>query len=175
MNRKVTIFILLILLASSFKYRAKSVEASLVPTKSKKSALPLKEKVNIQDFEAAVARLQKANQEFAIGNAAPFKALWSRSNDVTFLGSSGETEMMGWELVETRLDLDSKKMKRGSSYSFENITKEIGTDMAYLFQTEHYRRADGKGIDLKVTVLFRKEVDGWKIIHRHADNLVVRR
>jgi len=175
MNRKVTIFILLILLASSFKYRAKSVEATLAPVKSKKSAVPLREKSNVQDFEAAVARLQKANQEFASGNSAPFKALWSRRGDVTFLGSSGESEMMGWELVETRLDEDSKKMKRGSSYSFENISKEIGADMAYLFQNEHYRRSDGKGIDLKVTVLFRKEADGWKIIHRHADNLVVRR
>ena len=175
MNKKVTIFIVLILIASSFKYRAKSVEASLVPAGPKKSVTPLKEKTHVQDFEAAVASLQKANQEFAAGNAAPFKALWSRRNDVTFLGSSGETEMMGWELIETRLDLDSKKMKSGSSYSYENISKEIGADMAYLFQTEHYRRADGKGIDLKVTVLFRKEAEGWKIIHRHADNLVVGR
>lgn len=126
------------------------------------------------NFEAVVGKMQEANKDFSQGNPATFKSLWSHEDDVTIFGGFGGVEVKGWKAVEPRLDWASKKMPAGSNYTFQNVATNVGADMAYLLQEEHYTPAKGKAIDLRVTILFRKEADGWKIIHRHADNLVVR-
>ena len=173
MNRKITVFILLILLASSFKYRSKAVEANSEPSPVKTKIIALKEKSD-KNFEKVINQMQEANREFSQGKPEALKALWSHADDVTIFGGFGGIEEKGWGSVEPRLDWASKKMPAGNNYTFENVNSHAGTDMAYLLQAEHYLAANGKGIDLRVTVLFRKEPDGWKIIHRHADNLVVK-
>ena len=173
MNRKITVFILLILLASSFKYRSKAVEANSEPSSAKTKIISLKEKSD-KEFEQVVSQMQEANREFSQGKPEALKALWSKGDDVTIFGGFGGIEEKGWKSVEPRLDWASKKMPEGSTYTFENVSSHAGSDVAYLLQAEHYTPANGKGIDLRVTVLFRKESDGWKIIHRHADNMVVK-
>jgi ketosteroid isomerase-like protein len=177
MNRKVSVFILLILLASSFKYRSKAVEATLKPVTVKKSSIAnssafLQQSKADKEFNLIVSKMQEANQEFTRGNPEMFKSLWSHADDVTIFGGFGGVEVKGWKAVEPRLDWASQKMPANSTYTFQNIATNVGGNMAYLLQEEHYRPASGKGIDLRVTILFRKEADGWKIIHRHADNLV---
>ena len=171
MNRKVTVFILLILVASSFKYRTKAVEAKLAPRPVTQSAAVLKQKASTT-FETTIDKMQEANREFSKGNPEVLKSLWSRRDDVTIFGGFGGVEEKGWKSVEPRLDWASKKMPAGSTYTFENISSYVGADTGYLLQAEHYQPAKGKAIDLRVTILFRKEADGWKIVHRHADNLV---
>ena len=175
MNRKVTVFIILILLASSFKYRTKSAEAKLTPSTDKgivpKKPAPSTAVDGNKDFEEVVASLQKANQEFASGDPAPFKALWSRQSDVSVLDKSDAIKTVGWKAVEAKLNSESKTMRIGNEYSFENINTQLGSDLACVLQKEHYIRPNGRAIDLRVTVLFRKEADGWKIVHRHAENL----
>ena len=173
MNRKITVFILLILLASSFKYRSKAVEANSEPSPVKTKIISLKEKSD-KEFEQVVSQMQEANREFSQGKPEALKKLWSRGDDVTIFGGFGGIEEKGWKAVEPRLDWASKKMPAGTTYTFESINRHAGTDMAYLLQAEHYLAANGKGIDLRVTVLFRKEAEDWKIIHRHADNMVVK-
>jgi len=174
MNRKVTVFILLILVASSFKYRTKAVEAKLAPHPVKQSVAVLKQKASVT-FEITIDKMQEANREFSKGNPEVLKSLWSRGDDVTIFGGFGGVEEKGWKSVEPRLDWASKKMPAGSTYTFENISSYVGADTGYLLQAEHYQPAKGKAIDLRVTILFRKEADGWKIVHRHADNLVEKR
>lgn len=173
MNRKVSVFILLILLASSVKYRSKAVEAKLQPMSVKESIADSEQKLNMK-FEQIVGKMQEANNEFCQGNPEALKSLWSRADDVTIFGGFGGVEEKGWKYVEPRLDWASKKMPAGSTYTFENVSSHIGSDLAYLLQAEHYHAANGKGIDLRVTIIFRKEADSWKIVHRHADNLVVK-
>jgi len=172
MNRKVTVFILLILVASSFKYRTKAVEAKLAPQVKQESAASILMKKNKEEFESTVNQMQDANREFSQGNPESLKSLWSQGDDVTIFGGFGGMEEKGWKSVETRLNWASKKMPVGSTYTFEKVSSYVGADTGYLLQAEHYQPAKGKGIDLRVTILFRKEADGWKIVHRHADNLV---
>jgi ketosteroid isomerase-like protein len=176
MNRKVSVFILLILLASSFKYRTKAVEAKLAPIavkgNSAESPTMILRKKAEKEFELVVKQMQEANKEFYQGNPAAIKSLWSHEDDVTIVGGFGGAEVKGWKSVEPRLDQASRRMPDGSKYKFENVASNLGTDMAYLLQSEHYSFGDGKETDSRVTILFRKEASGWKIIHRHADNLV---
>ncbi|TDE16583.1 nuclear transport factor 2 family protein [Dyadobacter psychrotolerans] len=171
MNRKISVFILLILLASSFKYRAKTVEADASPVLSKVTKVSASELSSPGDFDAVVNKMQEANRQFSQGNPQLFKLLWSHSEDVTIFDGSSNQQLTGWELVEPRLDLVSEQMQGdNNSYTFAKIASKAGPDMGYLVQTEHYK-INSNVIDLRVTTLFRKENGVWKIIHRQADDL----
>lgn len=134
--------------------------------------ISLKEKAD-KEFEVVVNKMQEANREFFQGKPEALKALWSHGDDVTIFGGFGGIEEKGWKSVEPRLDWASKKCRQ-AVLTFENVSSHAGADVAYLLQAEHYIPTNGKGIDLRVTILFRKEADGWKMIHRHADNMVVK-
>ena len=50
----------------------------------------------------------------------------------------------------------------------------VGADFAYLVQTEVIRsrvaaQTQPSTLDLRATMVFRREADGWRIVHRHAD------
>jgi ketosteroid isomerase-like protein len=53
----------------------------------------------------------------------------------------------------------------------------VGADFAYLVQTEviHSKvacRAEPSTQELRATMVFRRETDGWRIVHRHADSQI---
>ncbi|MCE7044191.1 hypothetical protein [Dyadobacter sp. CY312] len=168
MNRKISVFILLILLASSFKYRAKTYESKAQAMEkpvasSQAKSLPAKKDTSFEEF---TDRLHKANQELVSGNPEPLKALWSKAEGTTV--AIHETREKEWETVS--VNLGNKATMAANEYSFENITTQVGTDLACLLQTEHYRRSGEKPVDLQVTILCRKEGNEWKIVHRQAEN-----
>lgn len=177
MNRKISVFILLILVATSFKYRSKSAESKVITGALKDSLvrIPQSSDSNVnKDFESFLSKLQAANEQFAKGDPSPFKALWSQEADITALGKLDQKQLKGWTAVEASLNDDGKILGTGTAYSFENIMTQVGVDLACVIQTEHYQPAHGKNVDLRVTILFRKEADGWKIVHRHAENMKLR-
>ena len=50
----------------------------------------------------------------------------------------------------------------------------VGADFAYLVQTEVINSHVGSQSEpstqkLRATMVFRREADGWRIVHRHAD------
>ena len=124
------------------------------------------------DWAAFMSRLEAAEAEFASGRPDAFKALWSQADDVTIFGAFGNT-VMGWSNVAKRLDWASSTFTKGVR-TREEIRAHVGSDTAYLVQTEHidYRAASGGGpktLDMRVTMVFRRETSGWRIVHRHAD------
>ena len=173
MKNNISVFILIILVASSFKYRSKTIGSALpaTPDNIALEVLPLPESQPKAEFESLVSKMQEANRELAQGDPGKIKQLWSRADDVTiFCGSSG-VEVKGWKAVEERLDWLCSQVPAGSRYSSERISSQTGENYGSLQQTEHYKLLDGKTMDLGVTLLFKKEAGGWKIVHRHAENL----
>jgi len=172
MKRNISVFILLLLLVSSFKYKSKSNEKVLPPH-------PITDRfvsnVNMPSvaFEDAVLELQKGNREFAQGNASFYKALWSQRDDVTnFCGLDGQ-ESKGWQAVAKSLDAFHRKIQGKKHYSIEKIASNAGPDQGYVLQKEHYVLADGQNLDLHVTIVLRREGEEWKIVHRHSDELAM--
>ncbi|TLU99144.1 YybH family protein [Dyadobacter luticola] len=173
MKRNISVFILLILLASSFKYRTKAKETDQQTIRAGFTAanvLP-KEEDSKAAFVGAVARLQQANQEFVKGNTESLKALWSHSADVTVFDGISNQELKGWEAVELNLNNGPAKSYQNTDYTFHEIASRQGDDQAYLLQEESYKKPGAKLLNLHVTMLFRKENNEWKIIHRHEDIL----
>jgi hypothetical protein len=130
------------------------------------------------EWTAFIARLETAEHEFAQGRPAAFKALWSHSDDVSLCGGFGGVES-GWNKVGPRLDWASSQISEGTR-SREGIRSTVGADFAYIVQTEQIRlrvpgRAEQSTLDFRVTMVFRRNSGGWRIIHRHADSQMVTR
>ncbi len=124
------------------------------------------------EWTTFMAKLKAAEEEFVKGRPAAFQALWSRADDVTLCGGFGGVER-GWQNVTARLNWVSTKYSNGTR-TREKISRMVGADLAYLVQTEIIRSQVGSSSEmstqgLRATMVFRREANGWRIIHRHAD------
>jgi ketosteroid isomerase-like protein len=130
------------------------------------------------EWTAFVAQLETAEEEFVQGRPAAFQALWSRADDVTLCGGFGGVER-GWKNVTDRLSWVSNKYSDGTR-TREEISRMVGADFAYLVQKEviHSRLASQVELstqELRATMVFRREANGWRIVHRHADSQIATR
>lgn len=173
MKRNISVFILLILLASSFKYRTMTRENAQPVITAGYGSNHIPKGMVASSLDAAVADLHKANLEMAKGNPAFFKSLWSHQDDVTMFGGIANVDSKGWKAVEASLSNAGSIPAKDVTYTFEKVASQEGTTQGYLIQKEHYRFADGRQADLHVTVLFRKENNVWKIAHRQADSISI--
>jgi hypothetical protein len=124
------------------------------------------------EWSAFMTRLENAEHEFAQGRPAAFKSLWSHGDEVSLCGGFGGMEA-GWNKVAARLDWASSQISEGTRSS-EEIRSTVGADFAYIVQTEQIRfrvpgRAERSTLEFRVTMVFRREPEGWRIVHRHAD------
>lgn len=127
------------------------------------------------DFSATVLRTQHAVAALLRGDPEPEKELWSRRDDITLAKPAGGFKR-GWQEVEAGLDLAASGFAGGRSCTFEEVTVEAGTDIAYVFELERFESdlTKGRGVvtgALRVVMIFRLEDDDWKLVHRQADTL----
>ena len=125
------------------------------------------------DFEAMLEKVDAAQLELQNGKPAAFKALWSQGDDITLSGGFGGTIEKGWDAISRRLDWVGTQFS-GGTHTHERVVAHASGDLAYVVQLEHLRfkvPADGKEAsrDYRVTMIFRREAGGWRIIHRQAD------
>jgi len=128
---------------------------------------------NVAEFEAMLQTVDAAQLELQNGKPGAFKALWSKADDVTLSGGFGGRVEKGWNAISHRIDWVSAQFSKGS-HQLERVVANANGDLGYVVQLEHLRftvPADGKEAtrDYRVTMIFRREKDGWKIIHRQAD------
>jgi ketosteroid isomerase-like protein len=126
------------------------------------------------EWTTFITKLEAAEHKFAQGRPEAFKALWSHADDVTLCGGFGGRVECGWENVAARLDWASSKYSDGTR-SMQTISGRVASELAYVVQTEVIRfRAAGRtervNQELRVTMVFRREAEGWRIVHRHADS-----
>jgi ketosteroid isomerase-like protein len=132
------------------------------------------------DLKSTLARYSDASAAFYSGQPELVWAMWSHADDVTLSGAAGGSTAKGWSEVSKRLGWASAQFKdaRGSK-SAEIINASVNGNFAYIVQYEHirYTRA-GQTVeakrDYRVTTIFRRESEGWRVVHRHADTLMER-
>jgi len=115
---------------------------------------------------------QQALGDLVEGRPEPFKALWSREDDVVIMGAFGGYER-GWERVGARLDWAAKGIA-STDRSVENLLTVVGDDLAYTVDLEHMTRHVGgrpQPRTLRCTQAYRREGGQWKVVLRHADEL----
>jgi ketosteroid isomerase-like protein len=128
------------------------------------------------DFDQAVQKYHLALNEFYRGNPEPAKQLTSHREDVSLAGAFGSIEC-GWEQVAKTMETVAPRFKEGQQTSFENLVKYATNDLGYILEIERFEakvggRKDKIRIALRVTSIFRREDQVWKLVHRQGDPLV---
>jgi ketosteroid isomerase-like protein len=126
------------------------------------------------EFQAMLVKMDAAQLELQNGKAEAFKALWSHADDVTLSGGFGGSVEKGWEQISRRLDWVGAQFSNGTN-THERVVANVSGDLGYIVQMEHLRfRVPGQEKDstrdYRVTMIFRREKDGWRIVHRQADS-----
>lgn len=128
-----------------------------------------------ESWKSAMTELQSAQEAFMDGDAGPLQALFSHAGDVTVMGGFGGVER-GWAEVGPRLAWAASHF-HGGAYKQRVVAESVGQDMACLVSLERWVRKAPDGqplpvLDLRVTQTFRLEGGRWRLVHRHADELI---
>jgi ketosteroid isomerase-like protein len=132
--------------------------------------------------QLAEARWQQAIDEqrvalaaYVSGDPGPFRATCSHADDVTIFGGFGGWSK-GWRDLEQRTSWASAQYKNGAGVP-ELLAQGRSGDLAYTVHLEYIAVRSGPSATsvektYRVTHIFRREDDAWKLIHRHADPLI---
>ncbi len=126
------------------------------------------------EFQAFLVRVDAAQLELQNGKVESFKSIWSHADDVTLSGGFGGTIEKGWANVGKRLDWVGQQFSNGTN-TIERLVANVNGDLGHVVQLEHLRfKVPGQQIDTnrdyRVTMIFRREPGGWRIVHRQADS-----
>jgi ketosteroid isomerase-like protein len=130
------------------------------------------------DFDSVRTQSRDALDRIAKGDPAGYAALFSRGEHVT-LGNPFGGFGRGWDAVAEQLERAASHYTDGETTGFETITEFVTPEWAYTVEIERFRarvggRPDMTDLALRVTCVYRREEDGWKLVHRHADPRVER-
>ena len=113
----------------------------------------------------ATAQFYTALNAMFNGEPEPMKAVWSHSEDVSYMGPGGEYQI-GWNDVVKSWDAQAA-MKMGGKIESLDMHSFTGQDLAI---TQNYEQGenkdqDGKVVTVKIraTNIFRKENGEWKM------------
>ena len=125
------------------------------------------------DVDELIEQFHLASDEFLKGNPEPVNKLWSRRDDVTLANPFGPP-VRGWDEVAKVTEHAASQVRDGELVSVEIIAKHVSAELAYVVEIERPKAKIGGSEDitpfaLRVTMIFRPEDGGWKIVHRHAD------
>ena len=130
------------------------------------------------EFDAVVEKTELALAAFVQGDTTPMKSLFSRRDDVVLANPLGPP-VRGPKAVDEAGDRAASFL-RGGTIEFEDIARYATSDLGYLFHIERTKVKVGesdelRAITLRVTMIYRREDDGWKIVHRQADPIMTPR
>lgn len=131
------------------------------------------------DLDAVIDESHRALDAFFKGDADPVKPLFSRRDDVSLANPFGPPRR-GWSEVENAMERAAANYQDGGVVGFELVSKYVTPELGYIVEIEHYQARVGGSeevipVSLRCTTVFRREDDGWKIVHRHADPITAPR
>ena len=131
------------------------------------------------DLDEVIERYHLALDAFMRGDHEPTRRLYSERDDVTLGNPFGPFVRGSVQVVDT-MARAAEHYRDGEASTFDTVSKQVAGDLAYLVEVERLRskvggREDLAAVELRVTTIFRREADGWRIVHRHADPITTAR
>ena len=122
-------------------------------------------------FADVLSREQSAEAAMYLGDPEPFKALWSRGDDVSLFGAFGPCKK-GRHQVEKTVDWVASRYRAGV-VTAEYEVVHVGADLAYTVSYEIgdvvFDGAPMTRQRLRVTQVYRREDGEWRLVRRHGD------
>jgi ketosteroid isomerase-like protein len=133
----------------------------------------------VSDLEEVVEQYHRSVEAVVKGDSSPQERLWSRRDDVTLANPFGPPAR-GWSEVSNAFRRAVSQLSEGEVLATERISGYSSDDLAYILEIERCRVTVGGArepapVSLRVTTIFRREEDGWKVLHRHADPITTPR
>ena len=124
-------------------------------------------------LDEVIKQYHRTLEAFGRGDPEPTLTLWSKQDDVTLANPFGPP-VRGWKAVRETSERAAAQLTDGEAFSAERISTYATTDLGYLVEIQRFRAKVGGAdaatpVSLRVTTIFRREDDGWRIVHRHAD------
>jgi SnoaL-like domain len=129
-------------------------------------------------FERFLRRYETANSAFLNGDPEPWLAIVTKNELASIFGGFGGLGESGVAEVGQRYLLAARAfLPSGAEADFEYLVKDVRGKLAYTVAIEradvlYAGHTEVEPQVLRVTMMFRFERGGWKIIHRHADMMV---
>ena len=127
-------------------------------------------------FEEAFAASHDALNAMPNGNPAPTLALWSRHPDAVLANPLGPPKVGFADIAPEAERVAAMFAGAAGPMEFEEVSRIVTSDLACVigFERTRVRRAGSDEVvlaALRVTTVFRREEDGWRLVLRHADRL----
>jgi hypothetical protein len=124
-------------------------------------------------LRAVLSRQHAAETALLNGDAGPRRAFWSKREPVTIWGAGRDAVTR----AEADIVFDSLEILFSDGQAeLEVVAAEASGDLGYIVGYEHHTAsvngAPPAPIDLRVTLVFRREDGEWRAVHRHADQRI---
>lgn len=128
------------------------------------------------DLDSVIEAYHQALHAFVNGDPRPVLSLFSERDDVTLANPLGPARRGRMEVEKAAKEATAAANFEGGSMRFEEVSRCSTSELACVHdiqRTEAHAAGseDIVRISLRVTTIFRREGDTWKIALRHADPL----
>jgi ketosteroid isomerase-like protein len=124
--------------------------------------------------ESTLADQIRAERALHAGDVTPRLSTWSHDDAITLFGAAVPL-CCGWDDVRAVFDWLATRFTACEDYDFELVAGDVDGGLAYTVGIERYRATIPSGAQiqntLRVTHVYRREADRWRIVHRHGDHL----
>jgi ketosteroid isomerase-like protein len=133
---------------------------------------------NVTDEEVAdlIRRTAEAASALIRGDIRTYLTHIRHADDYTLMAPSGGEPRRGFDASDQALEAMEQYFHGGGEAELEVFQTYASGDMVVLVAIERQHGEVGGLPDqdwsLRVTLVFRREAGGWRLVHRHADPLV---
>ena len=131
--------------------------------------------VGTDDVADLIRRVEEATSVFIRGDMRGYAALVRHADDYTLMAPSGGEPRRGFDTSDEALDALAQFFQGGEA-ELQVFESYASGDIAVLVAIERQHGVVGglpeQDWSLRVTLVFRREGSGWRLVHRHADPLV---
>nr|WP_249122908.1 MULTISPECIES: nuclear transport factor 2 family protein [unclassified Bradyrhizobium] len=129
------------------------------------------------DFTTFMTQREAAARAYVGGDAAPLAQLAATTDPVSFFGPSGG-HLTGATAVTSAYQAGAAMFAGDGRTHLEILQQGASGTLAFWTGIQRatvrlHGKTDAMPMDLRVTEIFRREDGAWKLVHRHADTLVV--
>ncbi|QEO13800.1 nuclear transport factor 2 family protein [Agromyces intestinalis] len=111
-----------------------------------------------------------AERAMMSGDDGPRRAIWSQTEPVSVLGAWRNA--VGRAALVEAFEVLTTSFSDCTDWAFDLISYDVVGDLAYSVGYERMTASvDGepRTFTLRVTQVYRREGDAWRVVHRHAD------